>query len=112
MDIDPRSSFSEIIWRLGRLRDRGRITPGQHPCFYRDLPISREEYDKDFEIYPIKDFQAVFNNNVYVLIDQPGRVFIQSEPTRKQMFGNVWMPKDFLIFKGNLLSTLSALANV
>lgn len=107
VDLDPRSSFSEIIWRLGRLRDRGRITPGQHPCFYQDLPISREKYDKDFKRYPIEDFQAVFNYNVYVLIDQPGRVFIQSEPTRKQTFGNVWMPKDTLIFKGTLPSFYS-----
>ncbi len=99
--LDPRrSSFSEIVWRLSRLPDRGRITPGQHPFFYR-LPISENEYDNEFKLYPIEDFQAVFNHNVYVLVDKPGpgRVHIESE-TRKLTFGNVWMPKHTLIFKG------------
>jgi hypothetical protein len=97
--LDPtRSSFSEIIWRLSRLRDRGRITPGQHPFFY-SLPISENEYDNEFELHPIEDFQAVFNHDVYVLVDKPGRIFIESG-TRKLTFGNVWMPKHTLIFKG------------
>jgi hypothetical protein len=98
--LDLNSSFPEMLWNLGCLRDRRRITLGQHPFFYQDLPISREEYDKDFRLYPIEDFQAVFNHNVYVLVDNPGRVFIQSESARTKTFGNVWMPKDTLIFKG------------
>lgn len=102
-----------MVWNLGRLRDRKRITPGQHPFFYQDLPKSREEYDKDFKRDPIEDFQAVFSQNVSALVDKPGRVFIQSESAKKITFGNVWMPKDTLIFKGTFLfSTLSTLANV
>jgi hypothetical protein len=104
--LDPRrSSFSEIIWRLSRLRDRGRITPGQRPFFYR-LPISGNDYHNEFKLYPIEDFQAVFSHNVYVLVDKPGpgRVIIESE-TRKLSFGNVWMPKHTLIFKGAFLSS-------
>jgi hypothetical protein len=85
VDLDLRSSFSEIIWRLSRIRDRGHITPGHHPFFYQDIPKSREEYDKEFKMHPIEDFQAVFN---------------QSKPARKQIFGIVWMPKDTLTFKG------------
>ena len=98
VELGPRSSSSEIVWRLSRLRDPGRITPGQHPFFYR-LPISVNEYDNEFKLYPIKDFQAAFNHNVYVLVDRPGRVFIESE-SRNLTFRDVWMPKDTLIFKG------------
>jgi hypothetical protein len=108
--LDPRSSFSEIVWGLSRLRDRGRITPGQHPFFYH-LPISGNEYDNEFKLYPIEDFQAVFNHNVYVLVDKPGQVFIESE-TRNLTFGNVWVPEHTLIFKGtfSLSSPLLPLA--
>lgn len=100
VELDPRLSFPEMVWNLGRLRDRRRITPGRHPFFYQDLPISREEYDKNFKLYPIENFQAVFNRNVYVLVDKPGCVFIQSESARQETFGNVWMPKETLVFKG------------
>ena len=99
MKLDPRrSSFSEIVWKLSRLGDRGRITPGQHPFFYR-LPFSENEYGNEFKLYPIEDFQAAFNHNVYVVADKPGRLFIESE-TRNLTFGSVWMPKHTLIFKG------------
>lgn len=110
MDLDRRSSFSEIIWRLGRLGDRERITPRQHPFFYQGLPISKGEYDKDFKLHPIEDFQAVFNHDVHVLVDKPGRLFIRSESTRRKAFGNVWMPKDTLIFKGTFPPLSSSLS--
>ena len=110
MKVDPRSTFSEIVWRLGRLRDRhgGRITPGRRPFFYR-LPISVNEYHTDFKLHPIDDFRAVFNHNIYVLLDKPGRVFIQSE-SRNLTFHNIWMPKDTLIFKGTFFSPYFPLA--
>lgn len=97
MEVDPRSSFSEIVWRLSRLRDRGRITPGQHPFFYH-LPISVND---ECKLYPIEDFQAVFNHNVYVLVDKPGWVSTEPEP-RNLTFLDVWIPKYTLLFKGTL----------
>jgi hypothetical protein len=88
-----RSTFWEIAWRLTRLRGRGRDP------FLDRLPISTNEYDKEYKVYPIDDFQAVFDHNVHFLVDKPGRVFVEWQTT-KLPFGSVWMPKHALIFKG------------
>ena len=115
MILCPSSSRSEIIWALVRYRGLQRVIRRQNPFFYR-LPTSVNEYDRDFKLHPIEDFQAVFNHNVrvHVLVDKPGRIFIQSG-TKNLIYGNVWMPKDTLIFKGTSLlpaSTRSTRANI
>ncbi|KAI0251684.1 hypothetical protein BJV78DRAFT_1209845 [Lactifluus subvellereus] len=50
-------------------------------------------------MYPITDLQAALDHDIYVLLDKPGRVFFESEITKKRTFSNIWMPKDALIFK-------------
>jgi hypothetical protein len=41
---------------------------------------------------------------VHVLTDRPGRVYLESgQDTRA--FGNVWQPKDAIIFKGSCLTS-------
>jgi hypothetical protein len=42
----------------------------------------------------------IFNSTVYVLIDRPSRVFLETEQETR-IFGNVYMLKDVMIFKGS-----------
>ncbi|KAI0300013.1 hypothetical protein B0F90DRAFT_570808 [Multifurca ochricompacta] len=98
--LSARSGFPEIIWKLSRFKDGRRISPMQNPCFYQNIPASVEEYDVNFKMYPVRDLQAALKyDTIYVLTDKPGRVSFESETIRKWTFGNIWMPKDALIFK-------------
>ncbi len=54
-----------------------------------------------FNFFPIKDSAKQWREHrtIYVLVDRPGRVFLESKSINRS-FGNVWMMNDFLIFKG------------
>jgi hypothetical protein len=79
------------------------LTLKQNPHFYEVLPSLPERYGGRFRTDPIESFQF---EKISVLTDNPGetgRVFLETaEETRA--FGNVWVPKDAIIFKGSFLS--------
>lgn len=54
-----------------------------------------------FKFYPLEDLGVALkpHDTVYILVDRPGRVFIETGGERRG-FGNVWMLNDTLIFKG------------
>ncbi|KAH9016380.1 hypothetical protein EDB83DRAFT_229622 [Lactarius deliciosus] len=55
-----------------------------------------------FNISPIKDSVEQWRplRTIYVLVDRPGRTFLQTKQINRS-FGNVWMINDFfLVFKG------------
>jgi len=101
------SSLNEILWNFGRFPDsKGRLTLKQNPHFYAWLPTLPEQYGGKFRTDPIEDF---LREKIIVLTDNPGptgRVYLETaEKTRA--FGNVWVPKNAIIFKGSSLSVIS-----
>ncbi|KAF8266954.1 hypothetical protein EI94DRAFT_99219 [Lactarius quietus] len=90
---------SEILWNFSRYTDDRRIALRQNPHFYLNLP---DAYGAGFFKDPTKDFVLKRNDTVivYVLVDKPdlGRVYLEAE--KRRVFGNVWMPNDVMIFKG------------
>jgi hypothetical protein len=92
--------LKEILWNFSRLRDRkSRLTLKQNPCFYSWLPTSPEAYGGKFCIDPIENFQL---EKIRVLTDNPGptgRVYLETAQNTRA-FGNVWVPKTAIIFKG------------
>ena len=73
----------------------------QNPHFYLDLPPTRDDYGASFFKDSTKEFKFKGDDTVYVLVDRPdlSRVYLEAEE-RKRIFGNVWRPKDVMIFKG------------
>lgn len=97
------SNVAEILWNFSRCKGNKRITLKQNPHFYRHLPGNKEAYGNDFRRDPLENF--VDAPEVHVLTDKPGRVYLESgQDTRA--FGNVWRPKDAIIFKGSCLTSL------
>ena len=90
--------ISEILWNFSRYTDDRRIPLWQNPHFYLQLPCS---FGAEFVKNSTKDFQFKHNDKLYVLVDKPnlGRIYLEAENQRR-IFGNVWKPNDFLIFKG------------
>jgi hypothetical protein len=95
--------LQEILWNFSRYKDKRRLTLKQNPHFYEALPLFPEKYGGKFRTDPIETFQF---EKISVLTDnsgRTGRVFLETaEGTRA--FGNVWVPKDAIIFKGSRLS--------
>ena len=92
---------SEILWNFSRYKDERRIALRQNPHFYLELPTAGDAYGADFFKESTKEFRFKCNDTVYVLVDKPdlGRVYLDAEQ-RKSIFGNVWMPNNVMIFKG------------
>ena len=89
--------LKEILWNFGRFKNEKRLTLKQNPCFYSSLPMSPEEYGGKFRIDPIENFQL---EKIRVLTDNPtGRVYLETAQSTRA-FGNVWVPKTAIIFKG------------
>ena len=88
----------EILWNFSRYTDDRRIPLWQNPRFYLHLPTS---FGAEFVKDPIQDLLFKGNDTVYVLVDKPNlcRIYLEAE-NRRRIFGNVWKPNDFLIFKG------------
>ena len=96
------SSISEVLWIFSRFKDERRLTLNQNPHFYEVLPTSTEQYDGRFRRDPIETFQ---HQKISVLIDNPGltgQMFLETAKETRA-FGNVWVPKDAIIFKGSSL---------
>ena len=95
------SHLNEILWNFSRFKDKERrLTLKQNPHFYEALPKSPEHYGDKFLTEPIETF---LHKKISVLTDnlgQAGRVFLNiAKKTRA--FGNVWVPKNAIIFKGS-----------
>jgi hypothetical protein len=76
---------------------RKRLTLKDNPHFYEKLPASAEKYEGQFRTDPIETFQ---HDKISVLTDNPrltGRVFLETAK-EKRAFGNVWVPKEAIIF--------------
>ena len=85
------------------------MTLKDNPHFYERLPKSVEHYEGQFQADPIETFQQ---EKISVLTDNPrltGRVFLETIE-KKRAFGNVWVPKKAIIFKGMYLSCIPFLA--
>lgn len=98
------STVAEVLWNFSRFKDNKRITLKQNPHFYKNLPGSKEAYGSGFRIDPVERF--VDAPKVHVLTDRPGRIYLDSgQGTLTRAFGNVWQPKDAIIFKGSCLTS-------
>jgi len=90
------SNLAEVLWNFSRCKDETRITLGQNPHFYAQLPRRKEAYGSDFQVDPIERFDT---QEVFVLMDRPGRIYLESGlNSRSRTFGNVWVPHA-IIFK-------------
>jgi hypothetical protein len=106
-----KSNQNEILWNFSRFEDERRLTLKQNPHFYNALPTSPEKYGDNFLTEPEPIETCLHKRKIRkisVLTDslgQAGRVFLK---TAKQIraFGNVWVPKNAIIFKGSWLSLL------
>ena len=96
--LSPQSDVSEVLWNFSRCKDpKERLTLEQNPQFYIRLPTVAEAYGGEFRMDPIKTFQ---HERISVLTDSPGHVTFKAAAGRKLVFGNVWAPNDYMIFKG------------
>jgi hypothetical protein len=64
-----------------------------------------------FQCHPLQIPSATLEHNdtVYVLLDGPGRVFLEAEH-KLRIFCNVWSLNGFLIFRGASLFPIPVLA--
>jgi hypothetical protein len=100
--LSQSSNMNEILWNFSRFKDGRRLTLKDNPHFYEKLPTSEEKYEGQFRIDPIETFH---HDKISVLTDNPGltgRVFLETAK-EKRAFGNVWVPKNAIIFKGSWL---------
>ena len=98
--LSKHPSLSEVLWIFSRFEDERRLTLKQNPHFYEVLPTSPEKYGGTFRVNPIETFQ---HQKISVLIDNPGptgQVFLETEKGTRA-FGNAWVPKDVIVFKGS-----------
>lgn len=94
------SDTKEILWNFSRLKGEKCLTLKDNPHFYEELPTSAEKYNGQFRTSPIDTF---YHDKIRVLTDNPhltGRVFLETSKG-KRAFGNVWVPKEAIIFKGS-----------
>ena len=98
--LSARPSFSEVLWNFSTLNGRARITLEQNPHFYSSLPADESTFTPMFTFHPLGDLSVLKpHDTVYVLVDKPGCVFIESKGGKRR-FGNVWALNGTLIFKG------------
>ena len=106
MVLGPRSDLSEVLWKFSRLKDeKKRLILEQNPHFYKVLPTLPEAYGGKFRMDPIGRLETFRHERISVLVDNPGlagRVFLETA-REVRAFGNVWVPKDAIIFKGSCL---------
>jgi hypothetical protein len=93
------ASIREVLWNFAHLEDSNRITLSDNPHFYLKLPTSIEEYGGKFRAFPTEPLPLGPNATFYVLIDQPRRVFLETDNVSR-VFGNVFGLKNVMIFKG------------
>ena len=101
--LSQSSDTKEILWNFSRFKDERRLTLKDNPHFYDELPTSAEKYKGQFRTDPVETFQK---EKISVLTDRPrltGRLFLETAK-KKRAFGNVWAPKEAIIFKGSYIS--------
>ena len=98
--LSETSGLKEILWNFSRFRDERRLTLKQNPHFYELLPTLPEEYEGRFQRDPIDTFDRHHINVLTDNLGPTGRVFLET-PRYSRVFGNVWVPKDVIIFKGS-----------
>jgi hypothetical protein len=97
--LRPATSIEEVLWNFAHIEDNRRISLQDNPHFYLDLPTSSDAYTGQFKARPLKNIELRQNATVYVLVDQPRRVVLETRPETR-IFGNVFILKDVMIFKG------------
>jgi hypothetical protein len=98
--LSQNSDAREILWNFSRFKDGRRLTLKDNPHFYEELPTSAEKYEGRFRTDPVETFQQ---EKISVLTDNlglTGRLFLETAK-EKRAFGNVWVPKEAIIFKGS-----------
>ena len=96
--LSNRPSLQEILWNFSRFKDENqRLTLGDNPHFYSELPTSLEAYMDSLEIDPTDNFGHA--DEFYVLTDKPEPLYIVTD-WGAQSFGNFWRPHNAIIFKG------------
>jgi len=96
-----KSNLHEILWNFGRFKGDKRLTLKQNPHFYRLSDLTTwQTYGSEFEADPIDTFQHA---KIGVLTDKPGRIFLETDQS-KRAFGNAWMTKKAIIFKGSQIA--------
>ena len=93
------AGIEEVLWNFSQFKDERRITLHDNPHFYSDLPTSFDAYTAQFKALPIANFAPKPNATIYVLVDQPRRVFLETKHD-KRTFGNAFVLNDVMIFKG------------
>jgi len=93
------AGLDEVLWNFTQLENERRITLHDNPHFYSDLPTSFDAYTAQFKALPIDNFTPKPNATVYVVVDQPRRVFLETKHETR-IFGNVSVLNDVMIFKG------------
>jgi len=89
------SKLEEVLWNFSR-QNKNRLSLAENPHFYKNLPLSPNEYEDKFIADPIEHFQEILK--VHVLTNRPGRVFLTCAQD-PQVFYNIWVPDRTLIFK-------------
>ena len=93
------AGFEEVLWNFAHFEDNRRITLQDNPHFYSELPTSSDAYTDQFKALPVENVEMTPNATIYVLVDQPRRVFLETR-RETRIFGNVFTLKDVMIFKG------------
>ena len=93
------ASFQEVLWNFAHLEKSKRITLSENPHFYLKLPTLIDEYGGGFKAFPAENLPLKRNATIYVLIDQPKLLFLETEHVSR-VFGNVFRLKGVMIFKG------------
>jgi hypothetical protein len=97
--LSPTAGIEEVLWHFAHFEDNRRITLHDNPRFYSELPTSSDAYTSQFKAHPIENLMLRPNTTLYVLVDQPRRVFLETR-RETRIFSNVFMLKDVMIFKG------------
>jgi hypothetical protein len=97
--LSPTAGIEEVLWHFAHFEDNRRITLQDNPHFYSELPTSPDDYTGQFKAHPVEYFVLRPNDTIYVLVDQPRRVFLDTR-RETRIFGNVFTLKDVMIFKG------------
>ena len=107
--LSKTSGLKEIMWNFSHYRDGRRLTLKQNPHFYEGLPTLPDEYEGRFRRDPIDTFDLTKINVLTDKLGPAGRVFLETVKETRA-FGNVWVPKHAIIFKGSSLSLTPFLA--
>jgi hypothetical protein len=97
----------EILWNFCRysLGSNKRVTLAENPHFYLQHHLhvrSQNEYKDGFTADPTEHYQEDVDN-IYVLTNKPGRVFLECGE-QSRAFDNVWRANEIFIFKGRRLA--------